>query len=265
MDNWQLEKHAQIGIQERVSIYTVAIDVSLAAGRPKWGTGSLIEFNRRFFILTCKHVVLENYKDEGVRIIFNPDRGLQIADNKNEIKQTPVYKLNEKVTGKSFPEEITIINRFYSENADDLVFLEFNPLSKQVKENEFYDLSKLGIIEPEVDKPMYLSGFSAELARRVARYGFGVFPYFLASQISTKEIDSDDFNPQKSFLIEFERTEDAVDPHGLSGCGVWTRLPSGKDNFWTPNIFLVGVQTGYYEGSQLLVATKANRILGLIK
>ena len=264
MINWPLEKHAQIGIKEGVASYTVAIDTSLAAKHSAWGSGSLIKIGKRFFILTCKHVVKESYSNDKLSFFFKPDKEWQDASI-NEIKKSSLPELTRKTKGKSFPEEFTIINRFYSDDTDDLVLLELSQSSPQVKKYAFYDLSTRKIVNPEINMSVYLCGFSVELTKLDKRHGFCLFPYFLGSHISDKKIDSSGFNPSRHFLIDFEKTEDSVDPHGLSGCGVWTRLPSGEGNLWTPNLYLVGVETCVYEKSQLLGATKVDRISKLIK
>lgn len=260
--NWDLENNARVGIQERASFYTVAIDISLCEKKPSIATGTLIRIGGRSFIATCKHVVSENCKNEMLRFFFKPGKSLGTA-SKDEIKKLPLHKLKKLVSDKSCPTELSIINRFYS-NKDDLVLLEIDAMSEEAKKYEFYDLSDRGIINPDVDKPIYLIGFPSELARLVSKTGIGIFPYFIGTKLSDKNVELQDFDPVRHLLIEFSIDDDSVEPHGLSGCGVWTRLPSGDKNLWTPNIYLVGIQSGFFRNSQLLIATKADKILELI-
>lgn len=54
----EIEKQRRIAIPKTVSRYTILIDTSLAAKvNQDWGTGSILKFQERLFILTCKHVV----------------------------------------------------------------------------------------------------------------------------------------------------------------------------------------------------------------
>lgn len=263
MDDWTLEQQARIGIEEAVYWHTVIIDVSLACDNLAIGTGSLVKINEKPFILTCEHVVKKHYKDEHLVFLYRTDKAMGQGDIR-EIQEAPLLELVKK-TSRAFPKKIPVINRFYSDDAeDDLVLLELNPKTKEIKECRFFELLNTTVLAPKIDMVVYVMGSPTALARQVAKKGFGIFNYFLGSKI-IKEIDCEGFDSKKHFLIDFAIDKDSVDPSGLSGAGVWTRLPSGKDRIWTPNLYLVGVQTGMLKISQFLKATKATRIFRLIK
>lgn len=261
MVNSELENQAGNAILERLSVYTVAIDVS-TYDSPNWGTGTLIKCKNRFFILTCSHVVTKDFPDNEIGVLFHSG-GTSKFSTKEKILKTTLPELLNTIPNKSYRQTVEIINRFYSDLHDDLVLLELNPLSEQVKRNEFYDLSIRGIQYPQPDQAIYLAGFSEELARDLGKKRVGVLPYCDRTMLSTKQIESADFEPQREFLIVYTFNKDAVEPRGLSGCGVWVRLPSGK-NVWTPNLYLVGVQKAVYRDSQVLVVTKAEVLLQMI-
>jgi len=259
-----LRLQAEKGIAERVAFHTVVVDVSLSDKRFSWGTGSLIVVGSRFFILSAKHVIDDRYcKNNNIRILFRPEKALEHA-TKKEIKNISLHRLFYSVS-KSYSQEVSIVNRFYSDDSDDLVLLELDPSCGNIKAQEFYDISRRGIRAPDFDEPLFLMGFSEELRKPVTKYESGVFPYMLGSKLSAASKDYIDFEPQRHFLIDYKRVEGSVDPRGFSGCGVWTRLPSGKGKVWSPNIYLVGIQTGILEESQLLKATKASRVLELMR
>lgn len=268
MEQKVLEEFAIKGIGEAIARYTVAIDLSLAVKRPLIGTGSLVKIKGRSFILTCKHLVEENYKNEDLRFFFKSDEELKDSEIR-EIKKSPLFEII-KLTNKTYPQELSIINRFYStDQSDDLVLLELEPSSKELKEYSFFEISAESIKIPKINMPIYLFGLSRELVRKVAKNGFGVFPYFLMSKIINKDTtDYTGFDSNKHFLIDYGIDEFYVDPHGLSGSGVWTRLQSGENKLWTPNLRLVGVETGVYEinkPSQPLKATKIERLFKIIE
>jgi len=263
MVDWSLELNARKGIEERVSQYTVAIDISIAAREPVHGTGFLVKSNKRNFIVTASHLIKPEYENENIGFLFKPDKELMDA-SKRQIKKIPLAKI--PFLSKSYTKSLSIINRYYSEEEDDdIILLEIDPSSKESEKYEFYDLSLKGVMNPKYKKALYFIGFSIELTRQISRNGYGVFPYFLGSTLSRKRINCEDYNSKKHFLIEYEYDDNSVDPHGFSGGGVWTRLPSGKEKLWTPNIYLVGIQTGVLERSHLLKATKAERLEKVIK
>lgn len=266
MNSFDLEKQAIIGVQEAIAWHTVAIDISLASkDSPDWGTGSLVKIKGKSFIVTCKHVVKPGYRNEDLRFVYRSERAFQWVD-KEVIKKISIHIVYKDVY-KTFPQKIPIINRVYSDDEDDLVLLEVDTSSYEVSHYNFFDMN-LDVLIPEANTPIYFMGFSRELARRATVYGdIGVFPFFGISPIIDKRVDSDDFNPKRHFLIDF-RTFDIdelnIDPYGLSGCGVWSRAPSGPHKLWAANIYLVGVQHGYFRRSEVLKATRVERLIQLV-
>ena len=263
MNEKALLEHARLGILEAVARYTILIDVSYASSKsPSWGTGTLFKIKDKLFIGTCKHVVEPDYRTEDIRVIYKSDAPMKWT-KKDEIKKYPLNVVLKKVTITT-AQKISIINRFYSDDLDDLALLELDPSLENVKGFQFFTLTDASIKSADINMQVYLMGFSIELARQVTREGYGTFPYFEESEIVDVSDNLQDFDSQRHFLTDFETTEDSVDPHGLSGCAVWTRLPSGKNNLWTPNLRLVGVQHGYYNKNRVLVASQAERLLKLI-
>lgn len=259
MTNMDLEEQADIAIQETLSSLTVAIDVS-GQDVPAWGTGSLIKFKGRYFILTCSHVVEEGRKNDEIGVLFPPKGKLKTA-KKTVVQSTSLESLIRFYAG-SYRQKIDIIHRYYSQ-ADDLVLLELDSSSDNIKANSFYDLAERGIITPQSDQLIVLAGFSRELARDLGGKKMGVLPYFLKTALSTKMIETSSFNSETQFLIEHTYDEESAEPQGISGCGVWVRLPSGKNNIWTSNLYLAGVERAVYPKNEVLVVTKADRIMEL--
>ncbi len=258
----ELEKQATHAIRERLSHFTVVVDVS-TKDVPDWGTGSLIKFHNRYFILTCAHVVTPDYPDSELGVLFYPG-GTSKYSSKEKIKAMSLPELLQAIPNRSYRQRLDVVKRIYSEPKDDLVFLELNPESEQVSKNEFYDISERGIKVPDPGQGIYLTGFSQELARDLGKKRMGALPYFELTVLTSRDIELADFDAQREFLVDYPKDESSVEPKGLSGCGVWVRLPSGKDNVWTPNLYLVGVQKAVYRTNQVLSVTKAEQILKLL-
>ena len=266
MNSSDLEKQAIIGVQEAIAWHTVAIDVSLGSkDNPDWGTGSLVKIKGKSFIVTCKHVLKPGHKNEDLRFLYRSEKAFRWVD-KEVIREISIYKIYKHVY-KTFPQNIPITNRIYSDDEDDLVLLEVDMSSHEVTQYNFFDMN-LDALTPEANTPVYFMGFSRELARRATMYGdIGVFPFFGISPIIDKKVNSDDFNPERHFLIDFRTfgiDEYNMNPHGLSGCGLWSRTPSGPDKLWTANIYLVGIQHGYFRRSEVLKATRIERLIQLV-
>lgn len=270
MSEIELQKVAYDGIGEAMAWYTVAIDTSLAncdenrdKRFPDGGTGTLVKTTKsnreRYFILTCKHVFQPNYDETKISFLLrSPDP--MVSSSQSEMKNFPLNKIS-----KTYMRKLTIKNRFYSNYLDDLALIEIDA-SRLIDEGyRFYSFPNDFQNLPNPQTEVYLLGFSRELYRLVSKDGgFGVFPYLANSLILPPADDLDSkFDVSKHFLIDYEN-EDAVAPEGLSGCGIWYRTPSGRDNIWTPNLHLIGVQSACYKKKKFLKATKIERIIALM-
>jgi hypothetical protein len=82
-----LDEQALTGVYEAIAWHTIAIDVSLGSkNNPDWGTGSLVTIKGRSFIITCKHVVKSEIKNEDLRFLYRSERVFQSA-KKEVIKE----------------------------------------------------------------------------------------------------------------------------------------------------------------------------------
>ncbi len=260
----EIEKQRRIAIPQTVSWYTVLIDVSLASNKaPNWGTGSIVKFKERLFILTCKHVVKEEYDLEQIRYFFGYGMEQKWMDSKDDIKKISMAHTNVPRTSAV---TLPVVQRFYSDDTDDLVLLELDPALEIFRKYDLYDM-ELGIgISPKIDDEACLMGFSRELIQKATSDRCGCYiPSFLASTVVEKEINDPDYDKKRHFLIEYEKNEKSVDIHGLSGCGIWIHIVPEKQEIWTTNLRLLGVQTGIYEKSEMIIATRIERVFELLK
>lgn len=260
-----IEEQTKKAIEETTSWYTVAIDVSLASSVcPDWGTGSILKFQERLFVLTCKHVVKEEYKSEQIKFLFRDESEQKGTYFKEDIKNASLMELTNipKTSAVTLP----IVNRFYSDDTDDLVLMEIDPAFELFREYNLYHMQLDTENLPEVDTVVCLMGFPRELIRKTSTDGRGgAFPYFLASRVVEKNVTDDKYDKDRHFLIEYEHNEKSVVINGLSGCGIWTHIFPEQQEIWTTNLRLVGVQTGIYQGSEVLKATRIERVIKRLK
>jgi hypothetical protein len=107
MPSQDLEEQAAKAVQEAVAWHTVAVDVSLALKtQPEWGTGSLIKIKERFFIVSCKHVIRPEYKDEDLRFLYRGSVGFKWVD-KQVIQKIDIPTVGGGIN-KTFPRKIPI-------------------------------------------------------------------------------------------------------------------------------------------------------------
>lgn len=253
--------HAMRAIEERVAWFTVVVDASVRD--LKWGSGTLFGFKGRRFILTCEHV-LEGYKEKYIHILYRSNKPLEYCENKEWTKRIPDWTLE-----KAYPIKLAISAIHFGDEEDDLALIEIDKDDRRADDLEFYELPQDLPARPTLKRQVFLTGFSREFARVQTKGKVtiaGVFPYFHASIIVRKVRPKKlVYNPEKHFLIDYELDRDSVDPHGLSGSGVWSRDPSGPGNLWHPNIFLMGVQQAVSWPSQVLKITKLKRVYRILR
>lgn len=248
--------------------HTVVIDISIASSKcPDYGTGVLIENNSRKFVLTCEHVVKKEYDINDLRFIPKGNLPLKLLD-KEEIKNKPIYQLGKNAHVRPLP----AINKFYSlKHTDDLVLIEMDMSSDDTAKCNFISILTENMPLPTTGRECFLLGYSQELLRRnTQQKSIAYSPYALGAIIIQRNVSISDFIPQDHFLIEFPSDERSVDPHGLSGAGVWAILNSPGDSIWSPNICLLGVQTsvlqtGVHKQNSCLIATKIERVLEILR
>ena len=88
---------------------------------------------------------------------------------------------------------------------------------------------------------------------------------YLASRVVERNVNDDKYDKDIHSLIEYERSEKSVVINGLSGCGIWRHISTEQLELWSSNLRLVGVQTGIYQRSEVLKATRIERVIELLK
>jgi hypothetical protein len=236
-----------------------------SAVHPDWGTGSILKFQERIFILTCKHVVKEEYKSEQIKYFFRDEREQTSTDSKDDIKNASLIELQTTVP-KTYAVTLLDVRRFYSDDEDDLVLLEINPTLELFKNYNFYHITLNIEVLPKVDTKICLIGFPRELIRTRRDGSVSSFPYCLGSRVLKKTFNADEYHKKKHFLIEGNIDDkQSINHKGLSGCGIWAYIPIKPQEVWTTNFRLLGVQIGMYKEGKVLKATRIERVIELLE
>ena len=255
------DQYAMRAIEERVAWHTVVIDPSIK--EMKWGTGTLLVFQNKKYLLTCEHVI-GRFGGKYLHILYRHTKPLEYCENKEWTKHIPGALIS-----KTFPMSIPIENIYYGDEAEDLALIEIKNSSDITRDLEFYTLPDEQVAKANLRTKVFLTGFSQELSRiqSKGKVAFvGLFPYFYAGKIVRKVRPKKiNYDAKRHFLVDYPLDSEAADPVGFSGAGIWSRKPSGTGNLWHPNIFLLGVQQSVSRPSQVLKATKIDRVYGILK
>jgi len=91
-----------------------------------------------------------------------------------------------------------------------------------------------------------------------------MFTHYVITDVATDKITPEKPVTNDHFLIRYPQ-KDYIEPHGLSGCGVWTRFAYGDGRpIWTPNIQLLGIQSSFFRKSKTLKAIGVKSIVDIL-
>jgi hypothetical protein len=257
---WALNDQAKKGVIEAISNHTIVLGLPTKNNFPDHGTGVLVEFSERRFVVTCKHVVKPSYRNKDLKFIPKEFGKLEFL-NREKLQKTPLSTMR-----RSYVRGLPIIKRFYSDDEDDLVLLELDATAREIEQCVFHKIPDSHHRTPPATTQVFTFGFSDELVKEISNsHKFYTLPSYSIRKIVEKDIESSDFNKNKHFLVDYTTTEETISPLGFSGCGVWTHAKCGEGKLWIPNLYLAGVQTGIFKESQVLKATRIERLLELFK
>jgi hypothetical protein len=70
----------------------------------------------------------------------------------------------------------------------------------------------------------------------------------------------DGYDPESQISIRYPSSQ-SVDPHGLSGCGLWVMEVNSATELWTPTISLVGLVTHWLPQHELLIGYRIEKLI----
>jgi hypothetical protein len=257
------QESALEALHETIAHRTVAIvpEESLECG-----SGVCIRYAQEYFVVTAAHLV-ERRPLNDILFIAPPDAPL--------VMTWPPTAFSERFLPP-------IVDVAVSPNSmDDLALLRLKSRPREMRHLEFYEPT---LPEPPrlLRKQVILHGFPVESIRvhhtRQEAVG-GVFPYFdypSITRVSARESAAlrrakHPYRPLLHVLLRFPAVPPdsplLKHPGGLSGAGLWKgpRKPANSALWLPTKARLVGIQVGWSEKRELLIATRSSRVWRLFE
>lgn len=259
---WELEEHVRVAFLEAVARHTVGVLVRRGTGL---GTGVLVQFGADRFVGTAWHV-MKDAPPEDTFFVARTSEPLRFG-SKRELKTASRSGLR-----KAF--RLPIDRIVTSSDAGDVALMHLSATPPELADMYFNDLASPRT-SPLPGKIVLVLGFALELSRLAGpvRHTGDVAEYAAMIHAEWSEIvnpnEAPNYNPTLHFLADFRRdvpSEDFVnDPKGMSGSGVWLVPEFRKGEAWDPrDAKLVGIQSSWYAGRQMLKATRVERLIALL-
>jgi hypothetical protein len=219
-------------------------------------TGIFIKYNELYFVLTVAHILIDTAL-ENILINFG-------------------------IPGQEYPVKKA---QYWKDDYLDLAFMKLNSFEAEIFQYK---------IQPFIIHNKLLGDFST----RLLKCAISGYPISLAYKKNSNKIIGETFlittplsllperwpkaiiengkNPKDNFLLKYghkhareilysnEERKTLIDPKGLSGSGIWIFDPN-SENDEQPKYVLFGIQTGFYESSQLLAGTKVDLLFKQIE
>ncbi|MGH9447715.1 MAG: hypothetical protein ACRD3O_18630 [Terriglobia bacterium] len=131
-------------------------------------------------------------------------------------------------------------------------------LEEQVHEQgqlHFYHLND-SHLTPPVAKQVGILGYPGATRLPVGQ-NFMATPYVSFGEMVDVPSGRD---PNSRLAIRYP-TAHSIDPHGLSGCGLWVTAQRPAGELWTPTLSLVGLVTDWLAQPQLLIGYRVEELI----
>ena len=229
--------------------FGIIADGGTGAGGQSLGTGVGVFWKGTYLILTAAHT-MEGFPYE--RLYFL-------------LPNEAIWFEGSSVVAESSP--ISVRRRFQLENPQSLLADNGEDLAAFVLEEQMYELGQRHFyqlddshITPPVAKQVGILGYPAATRLAIGQ-NFMVTPYVSFGEKVGVPSGSD---PNSRIAIRYP-TSHSVDPHGLSGCGLWAAENKLADDLWTPAISLIGLVTDWFAQDQLLVGYRIEELIKFLK
>ena len=215
------------------------------------GTGFGVVWRGNFLILTAGHT-LRQTPDEMLYYLLPSLKGISIAESATSVDWTK-FSFQARV-------QIEKPNVLLSadEVNDDLAAVVLPPQPQAVSERHFYGLDE-NHTTPRVGCPVAFLGYPAAQAEVIGD-NYAAMPYYDCGEIC-EGVPDKDYNPNDHLLIDYPRAGD-VDPHGLSGSGIWCSRSSGL--VWSPSLRLAGLLTHYFDDKRALRGYRVETVIAFL-
>jgi hypothetical protein len=207
------------------------------------GTGIGIRWGKAYVILTAAHVI-EQTPDERLYFLLpgdtliHPSSAIPVKNGQVELRRRSVLEKPDVLLSDDF----------------DLaaVILEGQP--EEVGKYHFYDLDRAHATPSTPTQAGFL-GYPGASAIPVGQ-NFMSTVYYDFGQIG----DVPPIYDQQSQVSVNYPPKDQVDPHGLSGSGMWF-VPPIRKKLWAPDVSLAGLVTRYDYDQNVLIGYKVEKLI----
>ena len=261
----QIATQALNALDEYISSCTVVIASTNA--RVHHGSGVAVMYNSQYYILTAAHVLNGEPDNQKIRVIGKADGPLQLLRGKKELAGAIAMNRSQVFSSAT---SISITGRLIHDG-DDIAVLKVKDFNASLPHTMFHNLSVQREAQISVGEPVSLFGFPGELAKSyehtpTGRHGLAAFPHVTEQTIRAITDWPNMLDPSVNLIVDFDYPEDKCDPHGMSGCGVWSfPMPQpNKSDVWSVNSQLLGIQMEWAKRSKLLRCVRIERVLHLL-
>ena len=232
------------------------------------GSGVAVRYAEQDYILTAAHVLEGEPDNNKILVVGRPDAPLKEVD-KGDLEDA-VFRGTYGRIESSTAKWISIIDRMIHGKGEDIAALKVQNAKESLPNTVFHDLS--GQEEHEISDGVfvYIYGYPGELAqqvelRKTGQQGPMVFLHLEERKIKAIPDALDELDPDTHFVTDFSFDENTCDPHGMSGCGIWSFPKFNEEELWLPNLSkLLGIQSGWYRDSKLLAAVRIKQVWDLL-
>ena len=251
--------------------YTAACTIVIASADPKvpHGSGVAVRHDGREYILTAAHVICNEPGDQKIRALGKANAPLQLFKGKKDFEDAVAKGVPALTFSAATP--IIIKNRLVHEN-DDIAALEVENLNAYLQHTRLHELSAQGEAQATIDQPVTIFGFPGMLAKhyenqRTGQRGWAAFPHVTMQTVKALSTAPKSKDSRIHFITDFDYAkEEQLDPHGMSGCGVWSIPEATKGEIWSADrTQLLGIQVAYDRPAEVLVFVRIDRILRLVE
>jgi hypothetical protein len=242
-----LEKNRAIMAYVEKSIIPIVCDHTQDGKRTAGtcGTGSLFEFDGKYFLLTASHLfdAVNEVKDW---------IGIPVAQRNSEI-----YTLDKCVLSR--PDTAQEREKY------DIAILRLDDSIAKEMKRSYKFLTYANVDRVRYNEQFYVSGFPFTFSKLFVETNqvVGIPFRFMSRHKSPSQEDYRWFDPAVHILVEYSETyyENGINPRpvaapsdleGISGCSIWNYEDDPK-GIWAPETCLkvVGIQTGVRRGSYI--------------
>lgn len=232
-----MQDNAARAIEEAIRLSTVG--VVHGSGNLKWkrlGTGTLIRWRGRFFVLTAEHVGVGQTDLADLRFFLPEEAPARMVD------RAGILGLDGAPAGALHPFSELNIHRIAFDRTLDLAAIEVDEvLDGNHRAARFLDVAP-GSTTPPVGHTVACTGFPADITRFTEANHGVVFNYVQWTEIAASPTGVDEVDPALHVLTAYADDEPAH-PAGLSGGGMWFHRKA--EGIWHPNIDLAAVTISY--------------------